>query len=86
MVVMVLHIAAPSTKSAPISILNPSPSPNAMRPIPAKEIRVPSQARLLKVSFSNSMAKMAVMIGLILMMKLAAPADTVFSPTLRSTV
>ena len=47
---------------------------------------MPTQALRLKVSFSSSMAKMAVMIGLTLMMKLAAPADTVCSPILRSTV
>jgi len=57
-----------------------------MMPIPAKEMTVPSQAIPEKRSPSSAMAMMAVKIGLTLMMKPAAPAETVSSPKLSMAV
>ena len=72
--------AAPRMKSAPASKLSPSPSPSAMMPMPANETNVPAQAMTEKRSPRKAVAKSAVRIGLMLMMKLAAPAETVNSP------
>lgn len=80
------QIAAPTISRAPVSRVRPSPSPSAIRPIPVNEIPVPIQAIKPKRSPSISIANTAVMIGLTLMMKLAAPAETVSSPTLRKIV
>ena len=55
-------------------------------PTPAKESNVPAQAIRLKRSPRKDVAKIAVRIGLTLMMKLAAPAETVSSPKLSSAV
>jgi hypothetical protein len=72
--------AAPRMSSAPASKRSPSPSPSAMMPMPAKESSVPPQAMTEKRSERKAVANSAVRIGLTLMMKLAAPAETVSSP------
>ncbi|OWK19764.1 hypothetical protein AJ88_39600 [Mesorhizobium amorphae CCBAU 01583] len=82
MVLTAEHRAEPKTSSAPVLKCRPCPSPMAMMPMPAKEIAVPSQAMPEKRSPSSAMAMMAVKIGLTLMMKPAAPAETVSSPKL----
>ena len=78
--------AAPRISSAPWLSAKPSPSPNAISPMPANEMMVPSHAIPEKRSPRNSIASTAVKIGLPLMMKLAGPAETVSSPKLSSTV
>ena len=51
-----------------------------MRPMPENDRAVPSHACREKASPSRTYARMAVMMGLVLMMKLAAPAEMLVSP------
>src|ERR671920_452427 len=85
-VVTELQSAAPRMSRAPVSRRIPCPSLRAIKPIPANDRVVPIQARTLNRSPSTSTARPAVMIGVVLVIKVAAPAENVVLTLFRRAV